>query len=92
MKTTEQYDKVNFLGLALTSIIYFCVSLICLFMFGESLGSSVLDNIGALQTDDDGFYWEAIIIQISFMIVLVCHIPFIFFSGKEALLIMIDEI
>ena len=32
------------------------------------------------------------ICQVSFCIVLCCHVPFIFFSGKEALLITVDEI
>ena len=92
VKTNEAYDKVALLGLGLTSMIYLSVSLICLFMFGASLQGSVLLNIGNAHTADDGIYWEALIVQISFMIVLVCHVPFIFFSGKEALCIMIDEI
>jgi len=37
-------------------------------------------------------FWEAYIVQISFMIVIACHIPFIFFSGKEGLCILIDEL
>ena len=30
--------------------------------------------------------------RILFVIVLIAHIPFVFFIGKEALLIMVDEI
>lgn len=35
---------------------------------------------------------EAYIVQVSFMIVIACHIPFIFFSGKEGVCIVIDEL
>lgn len=30
--------------------------------------------------------------QFLFLIILGCHIPYLFYSGKEALLIMIDEV
>lgn len=30
--------------------------------------------------------------QIAFMVLLSCHIPFIFFAGKEALLLVVDEL
>ena len=63
-------------------------------MYGSSLSSSVLINIGNAHHKDDpskGF-WESTVMQISFCIVLMSHIPFVFFAGKEALVSMIDEI
>lgn len=93
-KTNEEYSKVSIGALPLTGLIYFAVGIICCMMFGSTLESSVLLNIGNAQwkTNPDKSFWEAYICQISFMIVLMCHIPFIFFSGKEAVLIVIDEI
>ena len=32
------------------------------------------------------------VIQIAFIVVLFCHIPFLFFAGKEGLCIVVDEI
>ena len=69
------------------------VGTLCALMFGDTLQSSVLNNIGqAKHNNDPGkSFWEGYICQIAFMIVLMCHVPFVFFSGKEALLILIDE-
>lgn len=77
----------------LTGSIYLMVGTISSLMFGHSLTSSVLENIGTARHYDDPTksFWEAKICQLSFMLVLMCHVPFVFFSGKEALLIMIDE-
>jgi hypothetical protein len=57
----------------------------------------VLDNIGSeyinnVKLGAENKFFEAYIVQISFMIVIACHIPFIFYSGKEGLCILIDEL
>lgn len=87
---------MSYRALPLIFIIYTTLTIVCCLMWGAGTEGSVLDNIGkAYWINDDGvkkYYWEAHIIQVSFMMVLMCHIPFIFFGGKEALLITIDEL
>ena len=81
-------------GLPITASIYFCVGIICCLMFGPTLESSVLLNIGDAHPrgEPTSSFWEGYICQIAFMLVLTSHIPFIFFSGKEGVLIIIDEL
>lgn len=67
------------------------VALISIAMFGENMTTVVLTDIGT-ATHNGKAFWESYVTQITFMVVLSCHIPFIFFAGKEAILIIIDEV
>jgi hypothetical protein len=63
-------------------------------LFGEQItvmSTNIILNINRENIVDPD-RWESYILRILFMLVLACHIPFIFFSGKESLLIIIDEI
>jgi hypothetical protein len=66
-----------------------------MFLFGGTIistkGANIMNNVNNEYVLDPS-HWEAFVLRGLFMIVLACHIPFIFFSGKEALLIIIDEI
>lgn len=93
-KTLEEYEKVSKRALPLTGSIYFAVGVICSLSFAPHIESSILLNIGDARHKDDpnkGF-WEAYICQITFMMVLMCHIPFIYFTGKQAMLTVFDEV
>jgi amino acid permease len=91
-KTNEQYVKVNNYGLLICCVIYITVGIISIAMFGPNISSVILEDIGTATNSNGDAFWESYVIQLSFMILLVCHMPFIFFSGKEAMLIIIDEI
>lgn len=58
--------------------------------FGSEIKESVLENIGEKYGGEVSFL--ARLMQILFFFILACVIPFIFFSGKESILMIIDEI
>lgn len=90
-KTNKNLMNVCLLGIMLVFVTYVAVAFLSIYMFGTDVKSSVLSNIGSTYYDGK-LFWEAQVVQWSFNLLLICHIPFIFFFGKEGLLIIIDEL
>ncbi len=66
--------------------IYCTLAVLSIYMFGSSISSNVMDNI------DAEVGWESLVLRVAFLIVIACHIPFIFFAGKECFLNMYFEL
>ena len=71
--------------------LYFILSFTGLLMYGHKVNQSLLVNIGTKYLDNKVFV-EAYVMQFLFLIILASHIPYLFFSGKESFLIIIDEL
>lgn len=82
----EGYKAVSLsLGMAMT--IYITLSYLAIYIFGSRLKPNLMQNVGLIEGHD--FISSAL--RMVFAIVIVCHIPYVFFSCKESFLIIIDE-
>ena len=69
-------------------LIYISLSILSIYTFGSRLDADVINNV----SNEINHKWESITLRVAFAIVIVCHILYLFFSGKEAMLILIDEL
>lgn len=87
-------DKSNSSGIKAVTLavfvsmgIYIVLSMLGIYMFGSLIKPDLLDSIG-----EEEYTWATTALCIAFFFVIVCHIPFVFFYGKETFLILIDEL
>lgn len=78
------------ISLILACCVYVFLTISSIVMYGSHIAQSLLVNIG-ISYRDNRVYVESYVMQLLFLVVLAAHIPFVFFSAKESLLIMIDE-
>ena len=85
-RSKEKMLKAIGLGMIETTLIYLACGLLAVYLFGSDVQSNVLDNIDGQTTV------VSYLIRIAFMILLACHIPYVFFLGKEGACIVVDEL
>ena len=73
------------IGSALSFCVYVSLGILSIYIFGSELKANVMNNVN----EENNIY--SYVIRIAFLVVLACHIPYIFFPTKESFLIIIDE-
>ena len=93
IKTNEECIKAVSYSCLVAGSIFIFTGYTTLFLFGNPMAShqNFMNSVNNEYIRDPS-HWETYIIRITFITLIVCHIPFVFFNGKEALLIIIDEI
>jgi amino acid permease len=90
-KTNAECVGAFSIATSMVGSLYVTLAVLSIYMFGSLVHSSILEDV-ADECSNDECPWESIVLRFLFLIVVACHIPFIFFSGKEGTLIIIDEI
>lgn len=85
-KTDKKGMQATVASFTFCVIVYIAASFVALLKFGIHLKGNVLVNVGDLNGA------IPIIISIVFLLIAMMHIPIVLFVGKEAVLIIIDEI
>ena len=74
------------IALYFTSFIYISTALLAIYLFGSGILPNCLENVA-----NEGFSFQSVFIRVPFAVVVACHVPYIFFYGKEGVCIIVDE-
>ena len=85
-KSTHNFMMSGASANLICALVYITLGVLCLAMFGSELQSDVLLNMATRP----GI--SSIILRLVFAFLLMMHIPYVFFTTKDASLVLIDEL
>ena len=85
-RSTERMNSASLWGHIISMIALLAVSIIGLLMFGDKIESDLLMNLASVEGR------LSLFIRLTYSLVLVFHIPYFFFTMKEFVLVLYDEI
>ena len=85
-RSTERYAKASCISTLIYSFVFVFTGTIAVLMFGSDLKADFLLNLAEREGN------VSIFCRVSYCIVLAFHIPYFFFTSKEFLLVIYDEI
>jgi len=88
VKTDRNGIYASIISLVVCFSIYVMIAVVAILAYGQDIGSDIMENI---STKDDKHFTDYIL-MVLFMIIAAMHIPIVLFIGKEAVLIIVDEL
>ena len=84
-RSNEQFMKASIIATATKFILCIVIGNCGALMFGKDIAPDLLVNLSSLHDPISVF------MRLSFCFILMFHVPYIFFTSKECLLVMYDE-
>ena len=85
-RSTSRYAWVSVNSNCIYTVVYSFIGVLGTLVFGNALETNFLENM-ALR---DGLL--SIFIRLSYVMIVLCYIPYCFFALKEFTLVLIDEV
>ena len=85
-RTRDRFAKASLLSRVLYTLAFLTVGIVGVLMFGSKIDADLLVSLTEVPGKVSAFC------RVSFVFVLMCHIPYFFFTCKEYALVIYDEI
>ena len=85
-KTRRELEQASLVALLLNFLFAGAITILSIYIFGSDMKFSIVDSF-----DMEGKSVSSYVLRLAYLVIIIGHLPFIFFAGKESALIIFEE-